>query len=193
ILFLAALYVLHLELKELTFADVADSVRRLPHAAVALALLLTAVNYAVLTGYDQLAFVYVGRAIPRWQITMASFVGYAIANSVGFAVLSGTAARYRFYSRWGLSASDISRIVVFYSGTFWLGLLVLGGWSLLASPPSGLASLDLHPIDIHRLAVPLGVTFLGVSAAYAVATFVAPAPVRTLRVRVHPPPPPPPP
>src|SRR5262252_4343047 len=159
ILFLAALYVLHLELKELTFADIEDSLRRLPHAAVALALLLTAVNYAVLTGYDQLAFVYVGRTIPRWQITMASFVGYAIANSVGFAVLSGTAARYRFYSRWGLSAGDISRIVVFYSGTFWLGLLVLGGWSLLASPPSGLASLDLHTLDMHRLAVPLGITF----------------------------------
>ncbi len=93
ILFLAALYVLHLQLTELTLADVTDSLRRLPHGAVALALLLTAVNYAVLTGYDQLAFVYVGRAIPRWQITMASFVGYAIANSVGFAVLSGTAAR----------------------------------------------------------------------------------------------------
>lgn len=182
ILFLAALYVLHLELKELTFDDVVASVRRLPHAAVALALLLTAVNYAVLTGYDQLAFLYVGRAIPRWQITMASFVGYAIANSVGFAVLSGTAARYRFYSRWGLSAADISRIVVFYSGTFWLGLLVLGGWSLLASPPSGLASLDLHPIDIHRLAVPLGVTFLGVSVAYAVATFVARGPMRIFGV-----------
>ena len=65
---------------------------------------------------------------------MASFVGYAIANNVGFALLSGTSARYRFYSRWGLSGGDISRVVIFYSGTFWLGLIVLGSWSLLFSP-----------------------------------------------------------
>ena len=68
---------------------------------------------------------------------MASFVGYAIANNVGFALLSGTSARYRFYSRWGLSGQDVSRVVLFYSGTFWLGLLVLGGWSLLFSPVTG--------------------------------------------------------
>ena len=88
----------------------------------------------------------------------------------------------RFYSRWGLSASDISRIVVFYSGTFWLGLLVLGGWSLVLNPPSGLAGLEIHRLDIHRLATPLGVTFLGVSLAYAVATFVARGPMRVFGV-----------
>jgi phosphatidylglycerol lysyltransferase len=177
ILFLAALFVLHRELQDLTFADLTSSFGRLPHAALALALLLTAVNYAVLTGYDQLAFVYLGRAFPRWQISMASFVGYAIANNVGFAMLSGTAARYRFYSRWGLSAGEISRIVVFYSGTFWLGLLVLGGWSLLASPPPGLTALPEA-----RFAAPLGVALLGVSIAYAVATFVARGPLKVFGV-----------
>ena len=69
---------------------------------------------------------------------MASFVGYAIANNVGFALLSGTSARYRFYSRWGLSGQEISRVVLFYSGTFWLGLLVLGGWTLARGPALGL-------------------------------------------------------
>ena len=130
ILLIVALGVLWHEVRTVSVADLAAALRSIPHPAIALAILLTAVNYAVLTGYDQLAFVYLGRAFPRWQITMASFVGYAIANNLGFAVLSGTSARYRFYSRWGLSAAEISRIVVFYSGTFWLGLLVLGGWSL---------------------------------------------------------------
>ena len=63
----------------------------------------TVLNYLILTGYDQLAFLYIRRPIAKWQIAMASFVGYAIANNVGFALLSGTSARYRFYSRWGLS------------------------------------------------------------------------------------------
>jgi phosphatidylglycerol lysyltransferase len=180
VLFAAALYVLHSQLRELTLADLTASLRRLPQASVALALILTAINYAVLTGYDQLAFVYLGRAIPRWQISMASFVGYAIANSVGFAVLSGTAARYRFYSRWGLSAGEISRIVVFYSGTFWLGLLVLGGWSLLVAPPSGLTSLSEY-----RLAAPIGGLLLGVSAAYLIATFVKRGPITIFGVELR--------
>ncbi|HUL72468.1 MAG TPA: bifunctional lysylphosphatidylglycerol flippase/synthetase MprF [Vicinamibacterales bacterium] len=177
ILFVAALFVLREELRGLTLADLSSSFARLPNAALALALLLTAVNYTVLTGYDQLAFIYLGRAFPRWQISMASFVGYAIANNFGFAVLSGTAARYRFYSRWGLSASEISRIVVFYSGTFWLGLLVLGGWSLLASPPPGLARLPEF-----RFATPIGLMLVSVSLAYAVATFVARGPIKAFGV-----------
>ena len=110
----------------------------------------TVLNYIILTGYDQLAFVYIRRPISKWQVAMASFVGYAIANNVGFALLSGTSARYRFYSRWGLSGGDISRVVVFYSGTFWLGLIVLGSWSLLFSP---VARVDgLAPVWFTRTA-----------------------------------------
>ena len=103
--------------------------------------LYTFLNYLILTGYDQLAFLYIRRPIARWQIAMASFVGYAIANNVGFALLSGTSARYRFYSRWGLSGQEISRVVLFYSGTFWLGLLVLGGWALASGPAMGVDTL----------------------------------------------------
>ena len=95
---------------------------------------------------------------------MASFVGYAIANNVGFALLSGTSARYRFYSRWGLSGGDISRVVIFYSGTFWLGLIVLGSWSLLFSPA---ARVDgLAPLWFTRAA---GLLLLMMAVAYAAA------------------------
>ena len=129
LLFAAALWVLNREVRHLSLHSLSESIRSLPRAAVALAALFTVLNYIILTGYDQLAFVYIRRPTSKWQVAMASFVGYAIANNVGFALLSGTSARYRFYSRWGLSGGDISRVVVFYSGTFWLGLIVLGSWS----------------------------------------------------------------
>ena len=92
-----------------------------------LALLLTALNYAVLTGYDQLAFAWVGRRLHRGWIALAGFVSYAISNSLGFGMLSGAAVRFRFYTRWGVSAVELSKIVLFQTTTFWLGLLVLGG------------------------------------------------------------------
>ena len=69
---------------------------------------------------------------------MASFLAYAISNNVGFAMLSGASVRYRFYTRWGVTADELSRIVFSYSVTFWLGLLALGGLSLVVSPlPDG--------------------------------------------------------
>jgi phosphatidylglycerol lysyltransferase len=175
VLLIVALGVLWHEVRTLSVADLAAALRSIPHPAIALAILLTAVNYAVMTGYDQLAFIYLGRAFPRWQITIASFVGYAVANNLGFAVLSGTSARYRFYSRWGLTGAEISRIVVFYSGTFWLGLLVLGGWSLVASPPPGLAAWSGSG---HVAIVPIGIALLGIASVYAIAPFVTPSPIK---------------
>jgi phosphatidylglycerol lysyltransferase len=164
LLFAAALWVLNREVRHLSLHGLSEAIRSLPPRAVALAALFTVLNYVILTGYDQLAFVYIRRAIARWQVAMASFVGYAIANNVGFALLSGTSARYRFYSRWGLSGADISRVVVFYSGTFWLGLIVLGSWSLLFSP---VARVDgLAPVWLTRTA---GLLLLLVAAAYAAA------------------------
>ena len=141
LLFVAALAVLGRELRQMPPARLAAALKQFPGSALALAGFYTFLNYLILTGYDQLAFLYIRRPIAKWQIAMASFVGYAIANNVGFALLSGTSARYRFYSRWGLNGQEISRVVLFYSGTFWLGLLVLGGWALVSGP---MARLDAY-------------------------------------------------
>jgi phosphatidylglycerol lysyltransferase len=162
LLFVAALWVLNREVRHLSLHGLSEAIRNLPRSGVALAFVYTILNYVILTGYDQLAFVYIGRTISRWQVAMASFVGYAIANNVGFALLSGTSARYRFYSRWGLSGGDISRVVVFYSGTFWLGLIVLGSWSLLFSPMVRISGLA--PVWLMRSA---GVLLLAIGLAYA--------------------------
>ena len=89
-LFVVAVLVLGGELKKMPPRELAATMRAIPATTLALAALLTCLNYLILTGYDQLAFVYIRRPIARWQISMASFVGYAIANNVGFALLSGT-------------------------------------------------------------------------------------------------------
>ena len=85
-LFAVAILVLGGELRKMPPRELAATMRAMPGSALALAALLTFLNYLILTGYDQLAFVYIRRPIARWQIAMASFVGYAIANNVGFAL-----------------------------------------------------------------------------------------------------------
>jgi phosphatidylglycerol lysyltransferase len=127
----------------------------------------------VLTGDDLLAFAYIGRRLPRLKIALASFLAYAISNNVGFAMLSGASVRYRFYTRWGITADELTRIVFSYSVTFWLGLFALGGLSLVMSPVP-----DTRLLPAHGLLVAVGWLLMAVPPAYLVCTVVRPTPLR---------------
>ncbi|WP_017297182.1 lysylphosphatidylglycerol synthase domain-containing protein [Nodosilinea nodulosa] len=61
-------------------------------------------------------------------------ISCAFTNTIGFALLTGSAIRYRFYSNWGISAIAIAQIIAFTNLSFWLGLLAVGGVSFLAAP-----------------------------------------------------------
>jgi phosphatidylglycerol lysyltransferase len=171
-IFCGAVWVLDRELRQIGFLEVSRAIGRIPTSAVSLAIALTILNYVVLTWCDQLAFAYIGKRLARWRIAVASFTGYAISNTVGFGLVAGASVRYRFYSRWGLSAGELSRVVLFYSSTFWLGLLVLAGWALLFGP------VALAGVRGAALARPLGVALLAASALYAFVPLVRHAPLR---------------
>ena len=99
-------------------------------------------------------------------------------------MFSGAAVRYRFYTRWGVTAQELSRIVFSYSVTFWLGLLALGGISLVASPLP-----EAHELPVHELAAPVGWLLLLTSVAYLVAVLVRREPIRIFRLELPLPPP----
>ncbi len=172
-LFLAALLVLRRELHHVSYHQLTAAVVALPRGRVALALLLTGLNYLVLTGYDQLAFAWIGRRLSRGWIALAGFVSYAISNSLGFGMLSGAAVRFRFYTRWGLGATELSKIVLFQTTTFWLGLLVLGGFSVGLTSHPWLQQLALTPL--MRTAA---VVMLGLATAYALLPLLRRRPLR---------------
>jgi phosphatidylglycerol lysyltransferase len=133
-LFGGALLVLHRELAALHYHELTRALFAIPGHRLALAALLTAANYAVLTGYDLTAVTWAGLALDRRRVAAVSLLSYAIANSVGLGMLSGASVRYRFYTRWGVAAPDLTRVVLFYTTTFALGLLTLGGLSLALDP-----------------------------------------------------------
>lgn len=179
VLFLGALEVLRVELRTVTWHGLVSDVFATPLWRLAAAVLLTAANYAVLTGYDFLAFAYLGRQLPARRIMTASFVAYAISNNVGFAMLSGASVRYRFYVRWGITAQELSRIVFSYVVTFWLGLLLLGGLSLAVSPlPPELG------LALPALVAPVGWILMLVSIGYVIASAAGLGPLRFRRVEL---------
>src|SRR6185436_1280556 len=162
VLFIAALEVLRRELHSVTWHALSARALGTPPWLIATAFLLTALNYLVLSGYDFIAVASIGRRLPLARVAVTSFLAYAIANSVGFAMLSGASVRYRFYSRWGITGQQFSRIVISYSVTFWLGLLALGGLSLVFSPL-------LADVAFPRTITTVGLTLLSISVAYVVA------------------------
>lgn len=183
-LFAAGIAVLQADLRKISYATIRATLRALPADALWWAILFTALNYAVLCLFDLLAFHYIGKKERWWRVALASFTGYAISNSVGWAVISGTSVRYRFYSRWGLTAGEISRIIIFYNGTFWLGLLVLGGYALAFDPHPDLVTLA-GAVTVYIA----GVVMLAAAVAYFLASVFIRRPIGFGRFRIPIPPP----
>ena len=155
-LFVAALEVLRVELRAVTWREISADVWQTPRPRLLLALVLTALNYVALTGYDFLAFAYIGKSLRRLHVAAASFLAYAISNNVGMAMLSGGSIRYRFYTRWGVTAEELSRIVFSYSVTFWLGLFALGGLSLAVAPIPDVAGAPARSLLVGAGMAPHG-------------------------------------
>jgi phosphatidylglycerol lysyltransferase len=170
-LFIVALLVLRHQLTAVTWHALMRDVAATPPRLLLLAFALTALSYVTLTGYDFVAMAYVGRRLLRSRIAWVSFLAYAVANNVGFATLSGASVRYRFYTRWGLTAEDLSRIVLLNSITFWLGLLMLGGISLVAMAPVTAA------LGLPSWTPALGWASIVVAAAYIVMVAVRREPI----------------
>jgi phosphatidylglycerol lysyltransferase len=179
VLFVVALEVLRVELRAVSWPELTAAIVGVPRGRLALAIALTVLNYAVLTGYDQLAFAYIGKALPRSRIALTSFLAYAISNNVGLAMLSGASVRYRFYTRWGVTGEELSRIVLSYSVTFWLGLFALGGLSLVAAPLPSVSELPAH--QVVTLA---GWLLMSVPVAYVAMTILRRTPLRVWRVEL---------
>ena len=161
-LLLLSIWSLGQTLAETPPIEIWQSLRAIPPGAVLLGLGLTVLNYSVLTLYDVLSLRYARRKLSYSKAATVAIVGYALSNNIGFSVLSGAAVRYRFYGRWGLSAGDIARVILFSSLCFWVGLGAVGG-SLFTLAPAWVSELLRLPVGVVR---PLGGLGLGLIAAH---------------------------
>ncbi len=171
-----ALWLLHHELKHYTLADLRAGVARIPPSHLGLAIVLTALNYVVLIGYDLLSIRSIRHPMPVGRVAVASFIGYTCSYNFG-ALLGGPSARYRLYSMWGLSAVEILKLLFLLGITFWVGFFALAGAVFLIEPVAVPPALHL-PFETVR---PLCVVLLGVVAAYVAACTVRRRPIRFRR------------
>jgi phosphatidylglycerol lysyltransferase len=133
-LFVAALFVLHRQLSVYHLRDIIENVHSISAYKIYMAILLTAFGYLLMTGYDFLALQYIDHPLPYAKIGFASFIGYAFSNNMGMSYLSGGSVRYRFYTLWGLSVIDVTKIIAFCVATLWLGFFTIAGAVFVIEP-----------------------------------------------------------
>lgn len=161
-LFALSVWAISSELRQHQPGDILRSIGAIPAWALAGAIALTALNYAFLTGYDTLAARFVRQPLPYTKTALVAAISYGISNSVGLALLSGSAIRYRFYTAWGLSPGKIAQMIAFCNLSFWLGLFAVGGLVFTVEPLAVPGLLHLPFQTAH----PLGILFLAITVAY---------------------------
>ena len=169
-----AFFILKKKLKGIGWHDFWTGLKNIESAKIALAVLLTAVNFVVLTGYDWIAVRYLKKDLPVSKIMAGAIVGYSLSNIFGW-IFGGTAVRYRMYSNWGFRLFEIAALLTILSLTFWLGMFMLAGIAFVALPvhlPEHFADFALFSPFVW------GWIFLGVVVAYLLACLFIRHPVR---------------
>jgi glycosyltransferase 2 family protein len=131
VVFCIAAYLLYHALSAYDRATIVEAIFAIPRPRLALGAFFVAGSYFSLTLFDTLAIRYIGAKLPYRRIALASFTALSIGHTLGVAAASSGAIRYRFYSRWGIGAGDIARIILFCAMTAVLGLNALMGLALL--------------------------------------------------------------
>lgn len=161
------------KLQHITWEQVWNGIVNIPTYQIVLALLFTAINFVVLTGYDWIAVRYLRKEVPLRRIMVGAIIGYALSNVLGW-MIGGTAIRFRLYTSWGFRLIEVIALVSILSVTFWLGMFMLAGIAFVLLPvhlPAEYQEL------LHFSPKWYGFAFLSVVLAYLLATLFIRKPV----------------
>lgn len=165
-----ALWVIHHEASAITWDEIHAGMRRVGAGDVLIGLALTAVSYLALTVFDHMGLRHCGASVPYRQVVPAAFIAQAISHTAGFAALTGTSIRLRFYSNLGVGPMDVARVMVFCSISIALGAAVVGAVGAVAEPVRLAAALTL-PVPV--------VNVIGAGLLLGVGVYVGAALLRT--------------
>ncbi|MBR8834952.1 MAG: UPF0104 family protein [Stigonema ocellatum SAG 48.90 = DSM 106950] len=166
LLFGVSVWAISHQLHQYTIQEILHSLKTVAIKHLLVALGFTILSYLVLTGYDILACRYIRHPLPYPKIALAAATSYAVSNTVGFAIFTGSAIRYRLYLLWGLSAIEVAQIIAFTNLSFWLGLSAVGGVLFSVEPLAVPKLLHLPFTSVH----PLGMVMLTLTCAYLLAS-----------------------
>ncbi|WP_232631712.1 lysylphosphatidylglycerol synthase domain-containing protein [Methylobacterium sp. Leaf118] len=182
VLILASLGVLWKLSEEITWAELQKAFTGASSGQLVEAFGFVALSYLFLTCYDALALRQLRLKVPYRITALASFTSYAVSFTLGFPLLTAATIRYWIYSRRGLSAAKIAALTVIAGFTFWLGMGVVLGLSLIIEAGQ-LASLTFKSIGVNS-SVRLN-QILGFGALASVLAYLAWVSVKRRYIKVR--------
>lgn len=144
-----SLFVLWKLVQTVTWAEMHAAFTGASGEQLSLAFLFVAISYLFLTCYDALALRQLKLKVPYRTTALASFTSYAVSFTLGFPLLTAGTIRYWIYSSKGLGAAKIAALTVIAGFTFWLGMGVVLGLSLIAEAGQ-LAALTFTSIALNQ-------------------------------------------
>lgn len=126
IFFIVVITLLFTLIKNIDWQDVLKSLREYDIKTLLMAAGIAFTSYFVFAGYDLIGRKYTGHSLPARQIFPLAFVCYAFTLNLT-AWVGGIALRFRLYSRLGLDAATITKIMSLSLLTNWLGYIILAG------------------------------------------------------------------
>ncbi len=184
VVFCIAAYLLYRALSSYELTKIVEAIFAIPRPRLALGALFAMASYFSVTLFDTLAIRYIRAKLPYRYIALASFTALGIGHTLGVAAASSGAIRYRFYSRWGIGAGDIGRIILFCAMTAGLGLNTLMGLALLLQANVAAKLLGFSQAG----AIALGVACLLLTAVYVMLAAVLRQPLAISRWKIPMPP-----
>ncbi len=183
VMFVAAIWLLHNELRHYQLHEFIDSLSAIPAGKLALALGMTALNYIILIGYELLGVKYIGHPMSLGRVALGSFLGSVVANNFGN-LFGGSSVRYRLYSAWGYSAFEIVQLMLILQVTFWIGLFALSGLVFVVEPLRVPDALNFPGATTR----PLGIVLCCLAASYLLICALRRSPLRIWKWEFSPPP-----
>jgi glycosyltransferase 2 family protein len=164
--------------REIEWTEVRAALVAYPLATLAVAAALVVASHFTYACYDLLGRLYVGHKLSTPAVLGTAFISYAFNLNLG-SLVGGFGFRIRLYSKLGLDAADIGRVIAFSLVTNWSGWLLLAGASFAARQ---VRLPESFPIGVAALQA-IGCVMIAVPLAYVAACFWSRR--RTWRWRTH--------
>ena len=124
IFFCAAIWLIKKEIDYVGADKLLEIILSAPKGALFSAILLTILNYLILSGYDFWGLKYIQKPLPYQKILPMSATSFAVSNLAGHIYASGGAVRYLFLKPLGFTKQNILMLIFFETLGIVLGLAV---------------------------------------------------------------------